>query len=201
MLNAFVTAIAYPSNGWVLADNGMALTKVRIAGGLLRNRAAASPSWPTGALGGVLPFIIILVRSAAVRLPFYGISDGDEFFFSVVAGEWLRGGLPYVDAFDIKPPGIFLVYAIAQAIFGASYATIKGLEMVAVAAGASAIFAMLRSFGSGRLAIWAAALYPVYTSLLAAPLRSICSCNCPSSSPPLPLSFWQPKTWHLLDSD
>ena len=81
----------------------------------------------------------------------------------MVAGEWLHGGLPYVTAFDIKPPGVFFLYAIAQAIFGASYASIKGLEIVAVAAGAGTLFGMLRAAGQGRMAVWAAALYPVYT--------------------------------------
>jgi hypothetical protein len=117
----------------------------------------------TDALAVVLPFVLILIWTAAVRLPFYGIAFSDEFFFSVIAREWQHGGLPYVDAFDIKPPGLFLIYAMAQAVFGASYATIKGMEIAAVASGGSMLFAMLRPFGAGRLAIWAAALYPVYT--------------------------------------
>ncbi len=125
--------------------------------------SAVASAWPNGALTAILPFVLILAWSAAVRLPFYGTADGDEFFYSVVAREWLHGGLPYVDAFDIKPPGIFLIYAIAQAIFGASYPTFKGMEIVAVASGASLLFVMLRPFGSGRLAAWAAVLYPVYT--------------------------------------
>ena len=142
----------------------MALANFGIARSAPQSGAsAAARARPNGALAAILPFVLILVWSAAVRLPFYGIANGDEFFFSVVAREWLHGGLPYVDAFDIKPPGIFLVYAIVQAIFGASYATFKGMEIVAVASGASLLFVMLRPFGSGRLAIWAAALYPVYT--------------------------------------
>ena len=55
------------------------------------------------------------------------------------------------------------LYAIAQGIFGASYDTFKGMEIVAVACGASLLFVMLRPFGAGRLGLWAAALYPVYT--------------------------------------
>ena len=140
----------------------MALANFRMAGGAPKEPGVAT-AWPGAALAAVLPFGLIFAWSAVVRLPFYGIADGDEFFFSVVAGEWLHGGLPYVDAFDIKPPGIFLIYAIAQSVFGASYAVFKGLEMVAVAAGASLLFVMLRPYGSGRLALWAATLYPVYT--------------------------------------
>ena len=122
-----------------------------------------SVSRPREMLLATLPFLLILLWTAAVRLPFYGIGNGDEFFFSVVANQWLGGGLPYVDAFDVKPPGIFAIYAAVQAIFGASYATFKGMEIVAVALGGWSLYAMLRPFGGGRLAIWAAALIPVYT--------------------------------------
>lgn len=106
---------------------------------------------------------MLLAWTAAVRLPFYGIGNGDEFFFSIVAGEWLRGGVPYVDAFDIKPPGIFFIYAVAQSVAGASYATFKGMEIAAVALAAWALFAMLRPYGNGRMALWSAVLLPVYT--------------------------------------
>ncbi len=140
----------------------MALSNFGIARDTAPGTGAAT-AWPERALAIALPLVLILVWTAAVRLPFYGTADGDEFFYSVIAREWLRGGLPYVTAFDIKPPGVFLVYAIAQAIFGASYATIKGLEIVAVAAGAAGLYCMLRPVNSGRLAIWTAALYPVYT--------------------------------------
>ena len=140
----------------------MALTSFGIARPAPGTVGAAAAR-PAHALAAALPVVLILLWSAAVRLPFYGLANGDEFFFSIVAGEWLHGGLPYVDAFDIKPPGVFLIYAVAQALFGASYATIKGLEIVAVAAGAWALFALLRSAGLQRLALWGAALYPVYT--------------------------------------
>ena len=128
-----------------------------------RPRRSARASSPGRAFAAALPFILILVWSTAVRLTVYRFAEVDEFLFSVVAREWLHGGLPYVDVFDIKPPGIFLIYAVAQALFGASHATFKGLEIVAAASGALMLFIMLRPFGGGRLAIWSAALYPVYT--------------------------------------
>jgi 4-amino-4-deoxy-L-arabinose transferase-like glycosyltransferase len=128
-----------------------------------RRDSSLTAAWPRRALVAALPFGLILVWSAAVRLPFYWIAGGDEFFFAVFAREWLHGGLPYVTAFDVKPPGLFFVYAVAQALFGDSYATIKGMEIVAVAAAASSLYAMLRSSGLSRLAIWCAVLYPVYT--------------------------------------
>ncbi len=140
----------------------MALANFGSAPGAPRTSGSAA-AWPERALAAVLPVVLILLWSAAVRLPFYGIANGDEFFFAIVAGQWLHGGLPYVDAFDIKPPGVFFIYALMQALVGASYATIKGLEIVVVAAGASTLFVLLRSVGLKRLAMWSAALYPVYT--------------------------------------
>ncbi len=140
----------------------MALTNF----GITRRASAVSAVdavWPRRVALAILPFVLILAWTAAVRLPFYGTANGDEFFFSTVASEWLRGGVPYVDTFDIKPPGVFFIYAVAQALFGASYATFKGLEIIAVAAGASSLYVMLRPFGAGRLAVWCAALFPVYT--------------------------------------
>ena len=144
----------------------MALTNFGFARGAPQSAGPAA-AWPGRLAAAILPFVLILAWSAAVRLAFYGVAGDDEFFFSVIAREWLHGGLPYITAFDVKPPGIFFLYAVAQALFGASYATIKGLQVVAVAAGAAGLFVMLRPFGTGRrLAWWSAALYPVYTLAL-----------------------------------
>jgi hypothetical protein len=81
----------------------------------------------------------------------------------MIADDWRQGGLPYVTAFDIKPPGVFLVDAVVQAVFGTSYATVKGLEVAAVALGAFVLYRMLVASASQRMAAWAAALFPVYT--------------------------------------
>ncbi|MEJ0012260.1 MAG: hypothetical protein WDM94_06425 [Bauldia sp.] len=111
----------------------------------------------------VMPLALLLLWTAAVRLPFYAATNGDEYFFSVIADQWLHGGLPYVATFDIKPPGLFLIFAVVQEFFGASYATFKGMEIVAVALGAGALYAPLKTLATRRLAIWVAILYPVYT--------------------------------------
>ena len=122
-----------------LAGNGMALTNFGFARGSPQSGAwGVASTWPSGALAVILPFVLILVWSAAVRLPFYRIANGDEFFFSVVAREWLRWRAALCRPPSTSSrPGLFLVYAVAQAIFGASYATFKGMEIVAVALGAS----------------------------------------------------------------
>ena len=67
----------------------------------------------------------------------------DQGIYAVVADTILKGGMPYRDAWDFKPPGIFLTYALAQALFGKSMLAIRLLEVIAMVAGA---------FGFERLA-------------------------------------------------
>lgn len=116
--------------------------------------------------GALLPFLLILAWTAAIRLPFYFQTDKDEFFFSVIASEWLHGDLPYVATFDIKPPGIFFLYAIAQGLFGASQLTIKLMEVVAVALGGWCLHGLVLRNGTPRVALWVAILFPVYSLAL-----------------------------------
>ena len=57
----------------------------------------------------------------------------DQGIYAVVADTMLRGGAPYRDAWDFKPPGIFLIYAGARAIFGATEHGIRVVEAFAFA--------------------------------------------------------------------
>lgn len=44
----------------------------------------------------------------------------DQSIYATVADGILRGEMPYRDRWDFKPPGVFLVYSVAQAVFGKS---------------------------------------------------------------------------------
>jgi hypothetical protein len=111
----------------------------------------------------ILPLALLLLWTTAIRLPFYRLANNDEFFFSIIASEWLKGGLPYVATFDIKPPGLFFIYAAVESLFGASQATIKAMEIVATAAGAYGLYRLVTANGTPRAAFAAAALFPVYS--------------------------------------
>ncbi|MEK7949049.1 ArnT family glycosyltransferase [Luteolibacter soli] len=52
----------------------------------------------------------------------------DQGIYAVVARSILEGGMPYRDAWDFKPPGIFVLYAIARLFFGANDWGIRLLE-------------------------------------------------------------------------
>jgi 4-amino-4-deoxy-L-arabinose transferase-like glycosyltransferase len=108
----------------------------------------------------------LFVWVALVRLPFADRVGEDEVFFAMVAQRWLAGMMPYVGSFDVKPPGLFAVFAVAQAIFGTNVATIKGLELVCVAISAYGIYLIGAWHLSRRAAGFAALTYPVYTLTL-----------------------------------
>jgi hypothetical protein len=83
----------------------------------------------------------------------------DQGIYGMVADSILRGGMPYRDAWDFKPPGIFAAFALARAVFGASETSIRLLEVMGLASVvlAFALFAA-RFFGDFRAGIVAGAL-------------------------------------------
>jgi 4-amino-4-deoxy-L-arabinose transferase-like glycosyltransferase len=57
----------------------------------------------------------------------------DQGIYAVVARVMLEGGMPYRDAWDFKPPGIFLIYAAARSLFGSAQWGIRVLEIAGLA--------------------------------------------------------------------
>lgn len=58
----------------------------------------------------------------------------DQATFSYVAQVILDGGMPYRDAWDVKPPGIYLTYALGHALFGPALTSIRYVEVAAMLA-------------------------------------------------------------------
>lgn len=118
-------------------------------------------------LGPVMRAVVViaaaLVLTAAVRLVFARAVGEDEAFFVIVGRNWLAGLLPYAHGYDVKPPGLFLLVAAAQLLFGPTIASIKALEIVAVAAGAAALHGLAARHVSRPVAWWALVVYPVVT--------------------------------------
>lgn len=62
------------------------------------------------------------IRWQFIDLPF----DRDEGTYIYAGQQILRGAIPYVDFYEIKPPSIFYSYALLIAIFGS---TVKGIHL------------------------------------------------------------------------
>jgi MFS family permease len=78
----------------------------------------------------------------------YGLDQG---IYDAVADVMAAGGLPYRDAWDFKPPGIYLVYASARGLFGEGMAAVRMLEALALGSLALAFAVLSRRF-TGRIA-------------------------------------------------
>jgi hypothetical protein len=71
-------------------------------------------------------WLVVGLSSLSILLYSFGRDQG---IYAVVADTILKGGMPYEDAWDFKPPGIFLTYALAQGVFGKSMLSIRLLEV------------------------------------------------------------------------
>ena len=74
-----------------------------------------------------------VVAGAALSIMLYSFGR-DQGIYATVADTILKGGMPYRDAWDFKPPAIFLTYALAQGLFGKSMLSIRLLEVIGLVA-------------------------------------------------------------------
>jgi hypothetical protein len=73
---------------------------------------------PVAAVAALPTWVILLVAAVAVRALAFGnpVVHVDEEFYFVTAQRMLEGGLPFVDIWDRKPIGLFLLYVPAAAL-------------------------------------------------------------------------------------
>ncbi len=79
----------------------------------------------------VVCWLVVAFASLQILLFSFGRDQG---IYGLVADVMLKGGMPYRDAWDFKPPGIFLVYGLAQGLFGKSMLSIRLLEVIGLVA-------------------------------------------------------------------
>jgi hypothetical protein len=93
-----------------------------------------------------------------VQILMYGYGR-DQGIYATVADTILHGGMPYKDAWDFKPPGIFVVYAVTRAVLGHGQWAIRLVEVLGLA---SMIYALTilsrRFFGEPKVGLLGGAL-------------------------------------------
>jgi hypothetical protein len=83
----------------------------------------------------------------------------DQGIYAVVARSVLDGGMPYRDAWDFKPPGIYVLYAAARALFGNEQLGIRIVEVLGLALSIRGLVVLARRFwGEPRIGLLAGAL-------------------------------------------
>jgi hypothetical protein len=102
----------------------------------------------------ILALITLIFGWASLAYPF----GPDQGVFAQIGRTILQGGLPIRDAFDVKPPVIYLLYALAEGMFGPNLWSIRVLDLLAVFLTSTCL---LNIFKDRRQGLTAAALYPV----------------------------------------
>ncbi len=85
----------------------------------IATHGAAAPGRGWRAMAASLPrWLVLLLAATLVRSPTFGnpIVHVDEEFYFITAQHMLHGALPFVDIFDRKPVGLFLLYVPAAAL-------------------------------------------------------------------------------------
>jgi Dolichyl-phosphate-mannose-protein mannosyltransferase len=79
----------------------------------------------------VVAWAVIALSAVQILLFSFG---RDQAIYATVADGILHGKMPYRDLWDFKPPGIFLVYALSQAVFGKTMLAPRLLEVIGLVA-------------------------------------------------------------------
>lgn len=119
------------------------------------NEHAAPRAKTPGAYGARADRVLVAVCITAIAffllqiLTFgYGRDQG---IYAVVARTILQGGMPYRDVWDFKPPGIFLIFAAARALFGEAQYGIRVLEVLGLLAMIAGMTRLARDLWGDRL--------------------------------------------------
>ncbi len=114
----------------------------------------------------VAALIIALIATIA-RWRVFGnpVVQIDEQFYLLVGGRMLHGALPYVDIWDRKPIGLFLLYAGFRALGGSGVLTYQIAALISVWATALILFAMARRVAPPAGALAGAILYVLWLNL------------------------------------
>lgn len=107
-------------------------------------------------------FLTFFLRFPSLFEPFW---YGDEGIFAAVANNLNQGGVLYRDAWDNKPPAIYLTYAAIFKIFGVSMFWLRLVTGVVVLATAVVIYEIAKIILGEKRALWATFAFGFLSSL------------------------------------
>jgi hypothetical protein len=117
----------------------------------------------------ILPFLALLLCVIAIvalrGLTFDEPLERDHAIYAVAAHEMLAGRPLYSDIWDIKPPAIYLTYALAELALGYGHTAIFLLGVGAATATLFGIYSVVKAFsGDSLAALWAAFFWVLVSS-------------------------------------
>jgi 4-amino-4-deoxy-L-arabinose transferase-like glycosyltransferase len=140
-------------------------------------------------------FLWLTLISVLLRLPFFfrDYIDRDESTFILMAQSWIDGHLPYTHLWDLKPPLVYLFFALIIYIFGKSFIAIRLAGALAVAIIAFFTFKIGKEVKSTLVGFWAAVAC-VYLLSLFGSLQGVMSEH-------LSMLFFMPALYILIKYD
>ncbi|MBU6207375.1 MAG: glycosyltransferase family 39 protein [Alphaproteobacteria bacterium] len=111
----------------------------------------------------------LLLLAALVRIQTFGnpvIGFDEQFYLLVGDRMWNHHALPYVDIFDRKPVGLFLIYAFVRMLGGEGVLQYQLVALACVAATAFIIYRLARLISSTFGALVSAALYILWLNFM-----------------------------------
>jgi 4-amino-4-deoxy-L-arabinose transferase-like glycosyltransferase len=111
-------------------------------------------------------YFILFIVTFLVRLPsfFFSVFDWDESTFIIMAQSILEGNVPYVEVWDIKPPGAFYVYSFFILLFGKSIFAIRLGGMLCIFAASVLLFETGKALHDRKAGITGALFLIVFAS-------------------------------------
>jgi 4-amino-4-deoxy-L-arabinose transferase-like glycosyltransferase len=103
-----------------------------------------APRFPPRPTAHWVALIVLFAWVAILRLPSF-LSDhlgNDEGLYLTIATRLLAGDWLYTDIWDNKPPGIYLIYALAVTLFGRSQCAVNLISLLAIWATAAVLLSM-----------------------------------------------------------
>jgi 4-amino-4-deoxy-L-arabinose transferase-like glycosyltransferase len=116
-------------------------------------------------LSGIWPWIVItvviiaaaVIRSQLLSIPF----ERDEGEYAYTAQQMLKGVPPYVSAYSMKLPGIYVVYALIIAVFGQTHTAVHLGLLIFNAATIFIVFLLAKKLFGSIAAVAAGGAYAV----------------------------------------
>src|SRR5438128_1005469 len=121
---------------------------------------AAGASLQAAAVAAGFALLVLVLRSSTF---FHSVENWDESLYLLMARSLLDGHAPYTEVWDHKPPGIVLLFALGELIFGRTVLSIRLLACLAVSASCLLLFSLGHSLRSPTMGIVAGLLYAVFS--------------------------------------
>ena len=121
---------------------------------------------PTKRYDSLLSLVAALTSMVCIALVTTFSWGRDQSIYGLVGDGMLHGKAPYLDLWDFKPPGVYFVYAAAEAMFGRSMVAIRIVEATGLAVMALSLVILARRLHGNALAGWLAAAIALFAHVM-----------------------------------